>query len=1138
MKCRRCQHDNEAGAKFCEECAAPLALACARCGRKLSPTAKFCPECAHPTAPSAESSLARRLGPPESYTPKHLAERILTSKTALEGERKQVTVLFADLKGSMELLAGRDPEEARNVLDPVLTHMMEAVHRYEGTVNQVMGDGIMALFGAPVAHEDHAARACYAALRMQEAVKRYAEHVHRTDGARIRIRVGLNSGEVVVRSIGSDLRMDYTAVGETTHLAARMEQLADPGAILLTPATLALAEGYVIAKSLGPVPVKGLADAVEVYELTGAGLARTRLQATARHGLTRFVGRDAEVEQLRRAQQLAENGHGQVAAIVGEAGVGKSRLVYEFTHSHCMQGWLTLESRAASYGKAISYLPMIDLLKVYFRIEPSDGSHRMSEKVAGRLLALDEALRPTLPAFLSLLDLPVGEPTWQTLDPPQRRRYTLDAVKHLLRRESQVRPLLVVCEDLHWIDGETQALLDNLIESLPTSRILMLVNYRPEYKHAWGSKSYYRQLQIDPLPPESADELVRALLGSDPTLDALTRLLIERTDGNPLFLEESVRTLIETHALTGQRGAYRLTGKVTGTQIAPTVQAVLAARIDRLSPEHKRLLQTAAVIGKDVPIELLRAVADEPEAELRSGLAQLGAAEFLYETRLFPEPEYTFRHALTHDVAYATVLHDRRRALHAGIVEAIEQLYPERLLEHLEQLSRHALLAEQWEKAVDYSRRAGMKAAARSAHREAAAHFELALSALSHLTKTDESLRLAIDLKFDVRNSLMPLGEVSAMLRHLREAEALAEGLGDRRRLGHACTLLTNAHVAVGDYQQAVRSACRALEIADDLGDLELQGLANFRLGQANLGLGRYADAIVYFGRTAATLTRDRMRERLGIAGFPAALSRSGLAMCLAETGDFAAAMAVADEGLRMAEALEQPFTLTFMYAGLAHVSVRRGEMASAISTLERGLGVARERDVPVFAFLMASHLVYVHALSGHPARTHPWLDQLVAQAVSEKFEFFRTTAVASLAEACRLSGRTGDADRLASHALDVARARHELGGQTWLLQLSGKIAADRDPPDQAHAQTHYRKALDVARELGMRPLVAHCHLGLGKLYRRSGRLQQAPDPLTTAAAMYREMDMRLWLDEAEAEVEALHEARKGFNVRTADRGN
>jgi len=509
MKCPRCQHENPPQAKFCLECGARVALTCTKCLSELPAGAKFCLECGAPVA--SQATAEPRFTSPESYTPKHLAEKILTSKAALKGERKQVTVLFADLKGSMELLADRDPEEARKILDPVLERMMEAVHRYEGTVNQVMGDGIMALFGAPLAHEDHAVRACYAALRMQDVVRGYSDELRRAQGVEVQIRVGLNSGDVVVRSIGSDLRMDYTAVGQTTHLAARMEQLAAPGSIRLTAETLHLAEGFVQVTPLGSVPIKGLGEPVEVFELVGAGAARTRLEAAARRGLTCFVGRNAELEQLRDALDRASSGHGQVVAVVGEPGVGKSRLFWELTHSHRVHGWLIVQSASVSYGKATAYLPVIELLRGYFAIDSRDDPRKLREKVTGKLLTLDRALEPTLPALLALLDVPVDEAPWQTLDPLQRRRQTLDAVKRLLLRESEAQPLVVVFEDLHWIDGETQTLLDSLIDSLPATRLVLLVNYRPEYQHAWGSKTYYRQLRIDPLPPESADELLERL---------------------------------------------------------------------------------------------------------------------------------------------------------------------------------------------------------------------------------------------------------------------------------------------------------------------------------------------------------------------------------------------------------------------------------------------------------------------------------------------------------------------------------------------------------------------------------------------------------------------------------------------------
>src|SRR5437899_5877339 len=562
MVCPRCHAENREGRRFCGECGLSFASACPSCGFLNEGGEKFCGGCGRALTATARP-VEPRFGSPQTYTPKHLAEKILTSKTALEGERKQVTVLFADLKGSMELLADRDPEEARKILDPILERMMEAVHRYEGTVNQVMGDGIMALFGAPLAHEDHAVRACYAALRMQESVKQYATEVQHTHGVPIHIRVGLNAGEVVVRSIGSDLHMDYTAVGQTTHLAARMEQMAMPGAILITPAVLGLVEGFVQIKALGTMPVRGLRDPVEVYEVTGAGVVRSRLQAAAARGLTRFVGRQPELETLQQALAQAQAGHGQVVAMVGEAGVGKSRLLYEFGHSDHTQGWLLLESTSVSYGKATPYFPLVDLLKRYCHVEERDDSRTIRAKVTGQILTLDEALQGTIPALLALLDVLPEDSSFLTLDPPQRRQRTLDGLKRVLLRESQVQPLLLVFEDQHWIDVETQALLDTLVEGLPTARVLLLVNYRPEYQHGWGSKTYYRQLRLDPLPPASADELLQALLGDDggaqpaAPLQNLKQMLIVRTGGNPFFLEESVRTLVEMGMLVGAPGTYR-----------------------------------------------------------------------------------------------------------------------------------------------------------------------------------------------------------------------------------------------------------------------------------------------------------------------------------------------------------------------------------------------------------------------------------------------------------------------------------------------------------------------------------------------------------------------------------------------------
>ena len=716
-----------------------------------------------------------------AYTPKHLAERILTSRAVLAGERKQVTVLFADVKGSMELLTDRDPEEARALLDPILESMMEAVHRYEGTVNQVMGDGIMALFGAPIAHEDHAVRGCYAAVRMQETIRAYAEAVRRTQGVAVQIRVGLNSGEVVVRAIGSDLHMDYTAVGQTTHLGGRMEQLALPGTILVTGDTARLAEGRVTLKPLGPIPVRGLPAPVEVYELTGITSVRSRLRAAAARGLSRFVGRDSELEELHRALDFAAAGRGQIVAMVGEPGVGKSRLSYEFAHSDLTEGWRILEATSASYGKTTSYGPIVELLRHYFGIADRDLPAEVRAKVTVQVRGLDPALEPALPALLALLDASAPDPEWETLDPLQRRQRTHDALKALVVRESQVRPLILVVEDLHWVDGETQAFLDGLVERVPTVRILLLVSYRPEYRHTWSSKTYYSQLHLGLLAPESTSALLHGLLGDDESLDHVKVLLTERTAGNPLFLEESVRTLVETGALRGARGFYRLARPQSSIQVPPTVQAILASRIDRLAPEDKELLQAASVVGKDVPCALLAAIAEDSEDALWRKLGRLQTAEFLYEVGALPDLQYTFHHALTHEVAYGGLLHERRRALHAEVMEAIERLDADRLAAQLDRLAHHAFRGEIWEKALSYCQEAAARDFARSAHAEALDHVDQALHALYRLGEPARNSLAELLLVAQRAAALRALrGYASAEVEEVyRQARELCRVVGD-----------------------------------------------------------------------------------------------------------------------------------------------------------------------------------------------------------------------------------------------------------------------------------------------------------------------------------------------------------------------
>jgi len=959
---------------------------------------------------------------------------------------------------------------------------------------------------------------------MQEQIRRYAEQARREHGVLIHVRVGVNSGEVVVRSVGSDLRMDYTAVGQTTHLAARMEQVAMPGSILVTAATLGLAEGYVEVEPLGPISIKGLPAPVEAYEIRSASHVRTRLQASAARGLSRFVGRDAEMEQLRTAQEQAAAGHGQVVAIVGEPGVGKSRLFYEFIHSHRTRDWLVLESSSVSYGKATAYLPVIDLLKTYFRIESRDDARTITEKVGGKVLMLDRTLEDTIPAVLALFDTLSEDDPFRALEPPDRRRRTLHAIKALLLRESRVQPLVLVFEDLHWIDGETQAILDSLLDSLPTTPVLLLVNYRPEYQHGWGGRTCYRQLRIDPLGGESADELLRALLGADPSLDPLKRLLLERTQGNPFFLEESVRGLLEIGALTGERGSHRLTHPVTALQVPASVQALLASRIDRLASEDKQLLETASAIGKDVPSVLLAAVAGQEEDILQRCLARLQAAEFLYETRLFPEAEYTFKHALTHEVSYAGLVLERRRAVHGRIVEAIERIHAGRLDEQIEALAHHTFRAEQWGPATRLLRQAAERARERWATREAVSLYEQALVALSHLPEGHDRTREALEIRVGLRGSLIPLADFRALLHHLQAMDADAIALGDERWRALIMAWSGECLRSRGE----PNAAATAGELA--LGMLRAQGADALDLASASFQLaltygvqGRYRAAAQLLAEFIPPLRAMPLEQQLRSGDVRPPNMLGALAANLASLGEFERAEAFGTEGVALAQTpgfAARPLGLIISLNSLGVAYLTRGLVAHAAPLLEQSRTVALERDVALVLGLTCAALGYARALQERPGEALALIEEGIVRwgATGRVANSSRLRWLLALVHL--LGSRPADAREAVEEALELARRHGERGNEAEALRVLGECAASGAQPDLATARRSFEQALTLAADLEMRPLIAHCHLGLGKLYRRTGNREQAREHLTTATTMYREMDMRFYLEQAEA---ALH---------------
>jgi class 3 adenylate cyclase/tetratricopeptide (TPR) repeat protein len=799
--------------------------------------ARFCNGCGTRLTAAAQAAA------PRTYTPAHLAEKILTSRSAMVGERKQVTVLFADLKGSMELLADRDPEEARRPLDAVLERMMEAVHRYEGTVNQVMGDGIMALFGAPVAHEDHAVRACYAALRMQETVGRYAEQAQRAEGISVKIRVGLNSGEVVVRAIGSDLHMDYTAVGQTTHLAARMEQMAEPGSVLVAPSTLRLAGGAVQVTPLGARTVKGLDQAIEVSALVGGAPARSKARTTDAQQLSRFVGRTAELDHLHRLLELARAGQGQVVAVSAEAGVGSS---------------------TNSSGRR---------------------SSRAGSSTAGR--SPTSGPRPTCPSSRC---------------------------------------------------------------SGPTSSWMRAIPRR-----AWPSAWRRPSATSIPASPTRPRRSCRSSTRCRRTIPS-TR---STASGNPFFLEEIVRALVETRVLVGERGAYRLVGDLGALQVPPTIQAVLAARIDRLPLDEKLLLQSASVIGSDVPQALLEAIAEVPAERVGQALTSLRNAGFLYEASLFPDVVYRLKSALTRDVAYASLLREQRRVHHARIVEAIERLYHDRRTSRVDQLAFHASRGEVWAKALPYNRQVGMRAVLHAANAEAVRAFQDALAALRHLPETRETIEAAIDLRLDLRPPLLQLGRLEEVLTVSREAERLATSLGDEQRLARVYTYLINRHYLKGETREAIEYGQRCLAVGRSTDDTALQGLARQYMGQSYHARGDYTQA-------ERTLREDIEVSARDQATTSYVASCSWLAFSLADRGAFDAAAFYLAEAQRAAETTQHAYSRLIAWTLIGLVWIRRGRLARAVLPLERAMEACRRKHLTVWLPIPLSLLGLAFVRMGH----------------------------------------------------------------------------------------------------------------------------------------------------------------------------
>ena len=1089
MRCLVCGSENREGRRYCGQCGAALRLRCPRCRTINEPDERFCGRCGVPLAVELLPPVT-----PAAYTPDHLREKILASRAALEGERKRVTVLFVDIQGSTALALELGPEEWREVVEGAFAHMLEAVHTYEGTVDQLTGDGIMALFGAPIGHEDHAQRAIYAALAIQREVGRYADELKRRRGILLQFRIGLNSGLVVVGTIGDDLRMEYTALGFTVNMADRMQKLASPGSIYVTKETFSLAEGYFAFRALGEFNVAGVVEPVPVYEVLGLGPYHSRLEIAAARGLTRFVGRDEEMEALRLSLEEVRAGKGQVVGVVGEPGVGKSRLVLEFKVSPRTHDCLVVEAGCLSYGKAMPFHPIIHLLKQYFHIEEGDSETRYREKVTGKVITLDPALQGALPFLLDALGIKSDELSRRHLDPEVKRLETFEAIKRLFFREARRQPVILIIEDLHWLDAYSQEFLESLVESLAEVRLLLLMNWRPEYEHTWTDETHFALLRLDPLDELQGRELLDAILGLDVALEPLKDLVLARTKGNPFFLEEVARDLVETGIVEQRDGQYVLARPLGEMEVPARVQAVLAARIDRLDAFEKEVLQIASVIGKDFSLPLLQAVSELPREPLSSALSDLVREEFLYEKGLFPEVTYTFKHPLTQEVAYDSLLQARRREVHRQVADALEAQYGTEAPEQWKSLAHHFERAAEWSKALRYLEMAAREAVERHDSVGAEALYLRALAALENLPGSPELLRKRLDFTFgapgEAQYSLLtPAGSApygyEPHTAEAADAAALAESLGDEERLLWAELRLARAYQFLGRPELAAPWVEKARHGWREGRHLGVDELAYPVFGEEADLSGDVERVAVYWRKQLELFTTGRVTRGLVLPLFTAVAG-------LASLGDFAQAKRYAESVYRLLVQQGDPRA----YRVLAYYQSAVGDYDQERRLLLTPMGTSVLREQ---AGLLGQCLVRMGVYG-------PGLALLAEAGASRSL-----LSVRGVYEAVARAGLGEVEPALAAAAI----AEHELAERTpavlvesearWLLAEAYRLLpSDRWP----QAEEHLKTGLAFARKHGRRPWEARLLLTRGLLRQRRGEAERARRDIQNAIARFEALGM------------------------------
>jgi class 3 adenylate cyclase/tetratricopeptide (TPR) repeat protein len=1051
MHCSRCQHDNPPSAKFCLECGAAQAAACAACGTTLPTGAKFCSECAAPVASGGSPAEGR------APAPRQLAEKILGSGAALEGERKQVTVLCADVKGSIDPAEQLEPEDLRRILDCFLQIVANGVHRFEGTVSQQTGDGLMALFGAPIAHEDHAPRACWAALHLREELRQYADELRVDRGLSFEVRMGLNSGEVVIGKTG-DPRIDHKPVGHTVALAQRVGQLAQPGSICLTEHTAQLVTGLFQIRELGPVAVKGARERVRVAELEGAG-SQTRADAARTRRLSRFVGRNAEMATLEAALEGALVGRGRVVGIVGGAGVGKSRLCHELAERCRARGIVVAQARCVPSGKDTPFLPWMERLRAFFGVTEKDGEEAARDKIVIRMMRLDEELRDAVPMMLEFLGVPDPNRPGPQLEPEARQRRLFGITKRLMQaRSRRGEAALNIFEDLHWIDGGSDAFLTAMIDAAGDTRTLVLVNFRPGYQAPWMRKPYYQEIALAPFGVEASTTLLHELLGDDPSLAGLAEHIRDRTGGDPLFIEEAVQSLVESGSLAGARGALRLVKPIESLEIPHTVQAQLAARIDRLADREKTVLATAAVIGNEFHGPILGRIAGSSDAELTESLQALARAELLYETAVYPAAQYAFKHPLTQEVAHDSQPAERRTQVHRAVVGALAEVDAARLDERAAVLAFHCEAGGQALEAARWHGRAARWAGSSDA-RQALRHWQKVRALLDAVPESEETRELAVHARAWILEHGWRLGISEAEAAKLfAEGRAIAARTSDPR-LAVELLLPYGAILGfIGKLAECHALSQEAVALTAGTDDEELRGIAQASLALSHLIAGRPRDALAVCDEA---LARAGNGAQPGLAVTELLLHRG---RTLLDLGRFDEAAQVLERGRAAAQARGDAVNLVLCLGALSRLGSFRGDALAALDHARRAAQVAEASDLSIARARASFYVGSAERVSAEWAKAAATLEQALTLGRETRTGYVYEPII--LAELARARLGLRDVVGALARAEEAVEAAERYGTRVWGIEAHLALAEVLLRTGSRATQARVEETLDRAASL------------------------------------------------------------------------